>query len=203
MNSFFYQILRKASDMIYSDEVRKRNIINRKSFVRNRKLTFPIVVSMILNMMTKTAQIEVDNFFETVLEDEKSVTKQAFFKARKNISPEAFKELFHMTNDMIIQKNKIRRYKGYRIFAVDGSELRIEKNKSTEKYFRQRTNSAENKTSARISDFVLDAQIGSLETDEREMAVSNISCFSGFFNSKDIVVFDRGYPSRKMISVRY
>ena len=207
MNNFFYQILKKASDMIYSDEFKKRNITNEKSFIRNRKLTFPIVVSMILNMMTKTAQIEVDNFFEIVLENEKSITKQAFFKARKNISPEAFKELFRMTNDIIIQKNKIRRYKGYRIFAVDGSELRIEKNKSTEKYFRQRANSAENKTSARISvlydvisDFVLDAQIGSLETDEREMAVSNISCFSGYFNSKDIVVFDRGYPSRKMIS---
>ena len=54
--------------MIYSNEFRKKNITNKKSFVRNRKLTFPIVVSMILNMMTKTAQIEVDNFFETVLE---------------------------------------------------------------------------------------------------------------------------------------
>ena len=157
--------------------------------------------------MTKTAQIEANNFFETVLEDEKSVTKQALFKSRKNISPGVFQELFRMTNDMIIQKNKIRRYKGYRIFAVDGSELRIEKNKSTEKYFIQRANSAENKTSARISvlydvisDFVLDAQIGSLETDEREMAVRNIIYFSRFFNSKDIVIFDRGYPSRKMIS---
>ncbi len=33
MNSFFYQIIRKASDMIYSDEFRKKNITNKKSFV--------------------------------------------------------------------------------------------------------------------------------------------------------------------------
>ena len=60
----------------------------------------------------------MDNFFETVLEHEKSATEQAFFKERKNISSKAFKELFCMTNDMIIQKNKIGRYKDYRIFLM-------------------------------------------------------------------------------------
>ena len=50
------------------------------------------------NLLTRTMQIELDDFFVNVLDaDTESVTKQAFFKARKNILPDAFKELFLMT----------------------------------------------------------------------------------------------------------
>ena len=34
-----------------------------------------------------------------------------------------------MTRDMVLNKNKIKRHKGYRILAIDGSELRLDKTK--------------------------------------------------------------------------
>lgn len=130
MNQFFYQITRKASELINSDDYCKRNITKQAAFTRNRKLTFPVMVVLLLNLLTRTMQIELDDFFENVLEaDNDSVTKQAFFKARKNILPDAFKELFLMTRDMVLSNNKIKRHKGYRIFAIDGSELRLDKTK--------------------------------------------------------------------------
>ena len=38
MNQFFYQITRKASDLINSDDYRERNITRQTAFTRNRKL---------------------------------------------------------------------------------------------------------------------------------------------------------------------
>ena len=205
MNQFFYQITRKASDLINSDDYRERNITRQTAFTRNRKLSFPVMIVLLLNFLTRTMQIELDDFFANVLDaGTDSVTKQAFFKARKNILPDAFKELFLMTRDMILNKNKIKRHKGYRILAIDGSELRLDKNKEI---FLPRNHSPENKTNAEISllydvisHYVIDAQIGSIGVCEREYAKKNLAYFSSVCDEKDIVIFDRGYPSRDMIA---
>ena len=208
MNQFFYQITRNASELINSDDYRKRNIIKQTAFTRNRKLTFPVMIVLMLNLLTRTMQIELDDFFANVLDtDTDSVTKQAFFKARKNILPDAFKELFLMTRDMVLSKNKIKRYKGYRVLAIDGSELRLNKTKENKDIFVPQSRSAENKTNARISllydvisNYVIDAQIGSIGISERDYAIKNLAHFSSICDEKDIVIFDRGYPSRDMIA---
>ncbi len=107
MNQFFYQITRKASELINSDNYRERNITKQTAFTRNRKLTFPVMIVLLLNFLTRTMQIELDDFFANVLDaSTNSVTKQAFFKARKNILPDAFKELFLMTRDMVLNKKR-------------------------------------------------------------------------------------------------
>lgn len=208
MNQFFFQITHKASELINSDDYRKRNITKQSAFTRNRKLTFPVMIVLLLNLLTRTMQIELDDFFENVLDaDNDSVTKQAFFKSRKNILPDAFKELFFMTRDMVLNKNKIKRHKGYRILAIDGSELRLDKTKNNIDIFVPRGNASDNKTNAKISllydvisNYVIDAQIGSIDISEREYAKKNLSCFSTLCDEKDIIIFDRGYPSREMIA---
>ncbi|MBD8913279.1 MAG: IS4 family transposase [Ruminococcus bicirculans] len=209
MNQFFYQITRKASDLINSDDYRERNITRQTAFTRNRKLSFPVMIVLLLNFLTRTMQIELDDFFANVLDaGTDSVTKQAFFKARKNILPDAFKELFLMTRDMVLNKNKIKRHKGYRILAIDGSELRLDKTKENKDIFLPRNHSPENKTNAEISllydvisHYVIDAQIGSIGVCEREYAKKNLAHFSSICDEKDIVIFDRGYPSRDMIAI--
>lgn len=153
-------------------------------------------------------QIELDEFFDRVLgKANDSITKQAFFKSRKNIAFNAFKELFHITRDAVFSENKIKRYKGYRLFAIDGSELRLCKTKENKDIFSVRTNAAKNKSNARISmlydvvsGFVIDAEIGSIDIDERTYAKNNLSYFSSVCNKKDIVIFDRGYPSKDMVA---
>lgn len=208
MNQFFGKMITNASTLIYSAEYKERNILKKTAFTRNRKLTFPIIISLILNMLSRTTQIEIDDYFDKVLcKQTESVTSQAFFKARKNVSSNAFKELFFMSRKMSFDENKIKRYKGYRVFAIDGSELRLNKTRENSDVFSTRNNAAENKFNARISllhdvvsNFVIDAQIGSIDTDERTYAMRNLEYFSEVCNEKDIVIFDRGYPSAKMIS---
>lgn len=208
MNQFFYQITRRASELINSDDYRGKNVIKQTAFTRNRKLTFPVMIVLLLNLLTRTMQIEIDDFFANVLDaDTDSVTKQAFFKARKNILPDAFQELFLMSRDMVLSNYKIKRHKGYRILAIDGSELRLDKTKDNKDIFVPQSRCAENKTNARISllydvisDYVIDAQIGSIGVSEREYAMKNFACFSSICDEKDIVICDRGYPSRDMIA---
>ena len=48
MNQFFYQITRKVSEIVNSDDYRKRNITRKTAFTRNRKLTFPVMIVLIL-----------------------------------------------------------------------------------------------------------------------------------------------------------
>lgn len=195
MNQFFYQITRKASDLINSDDYRERNITRQTAFTRNRKLSFPVMIVLLLNFLTRTMQIELDDFFANVLDaGTDSVTKQAFFKARKNILTDAFKELFLMTRDMVLNKNKIKRHKGYRILAIDGSELRLDKNKENKDIFLPRNHSPENKTNAEISllydvisHYVIDAQIGSIGVCEREYAKKNLAYFSSICDEKDMI----------------
>lgn len=136
------------------------------------------------------------------------MTKQAFFKARKNILPDAFKELFLMTRDMVLNKKKIKRHKGYRILAIDGSELTLQRIRDNQEIFAQGNGSAKNKTNAEISllydvisGYVIDAQIGSIGVNERDYAKKSLTYFSSICDEKDIVIFDRGYPSRDMIAV--
>ena len=208
MNQFFYQITRKSSELINSDDYRERNITKQTAFTRNRKLTFPVMIVLLLNFLTRTMQIELDDFFANVLDaSTDSVTKQAFFKARKNILPDAFKELFLMTRDLVLNKNKIKRHKGYRILAIDGSELTLQRTRDNQEIFAQGNGSAKNKTNAEISllydvisGYVIDAQIGSIGVNEREYAKKNLAYFSSICDEKDIVIFDRGYPSRDMIA---
>lgn len=209
MNQFFYQITRKASELINSDDFRNRSITKQTAFSRNRKLTFPVMIVLLLNFLTRTMQIELDDFFANVLDaGTDSVTKQAFFKARKNILPDAFKELFLMTRDMVLNKNKIKRHKSYRILAIDGSELTLQRTRDNQEIFKPGNGSAKNKTNAEISllydvisGYVIDAQIGSIGVNERDYAKKNLAYFSSICDEKDIVIFDRGYPSRDMISV--
>ncbi len=81
MNQFFYQITRKASEIVNSDDYRKRNITRKTAFTRNRKLTFPVMIVLILNFLTRTMQIELDDFFANVLDaDLDSVTKKKYGK---------------------------------------------------------------------------------------------------------------------------
>lgn len=51
-----------------------------------------------------------------------------------------------------------------------------------------------------VSNYVIDAQIGSIGISKRDYAIKNLAHFSSICDEKDIVIFDRGYPSRDMIA---
>ena len=51
----------------YSDDYRERNITKQTAFTRNRKLTYPVMIVLLLNFLTSTMQIELDDFFRVCI----------------------------------------------------------------------------------------------------------------------------------------
>lgn len=172
-----------------------------ESFTRARNMGFKGIIGMCLNFIKKALQLEIDNYMElTDSKIEKPITKQAFSKARQNISPDAFDYLFQMTVETVFEENEIKRYKGYRIFAVDGTELQIPKTKETVKFFTQdRGSTSPRAIVSMLCDVLSDANIKDTTVDERSLAMEHLEYFKTYHRKKDIVIFDRGYPSKKLI----
>ena len=93
-----------------------------KDNTRNRKLPFEKVVAAILSFQGGTLNRELMVFFDL---NSASPTTSAFVQQRAKILPAAFESLFHHFTDRICEQ---KTYNGYRLFAVDGSDLQIAAN---------------------------------------------------------------------------
>ena len=93
-----------------------------KDNTRNRKLPFEKVVAAILSFQGGTLNRELMDFFDL---NSASPTTSAFVQQRAKILPAAFESLFHHFTDRICEQ---KTYNGYRLFAVDGSDLQIAAN---------------------------------------------------------------------------
>ncbi|HZK71775.1 MAG TPA: hypothetical protein VFD03_09740 [Clostridia bacterium] len=95
-------------------------------FTRNGKMSFKETISFMLNMVKKTMQVELNDFFETVLKKDYTISKQAYSEVRQKIDPKAFIELNNRINEVIYHEcNEFELWKGYRLSAIDGSVLEI------------------------------------------------------------------------------
>lgn len=94
-----------------------------RDFTRNRKFTFDETIKALLGMRGNTLDKELDDFYDSAGFD---ATSSAFVQQRNKIHPYAFETLFHAFNDMC---NDNRMHNGYRIYAIDGTDLNIPYNK--------------------------------------------------------------------------
>jgi len=86
-------------------------------------------VLVLMNFLKHALQYELDAFFAELAGGEvpvREVTKSAFSQARRKLNPEAFVEL----NDVVVahfyaKAPTVRRWRGYRLLAVDGTTLRL------------------------------------------------------------------------------
>lgn len=88
-------------------------------FTRRRKLPFSDVIMIILSMAGCPIREELLDYFDYGID---TATASAFVQARAKILPEAFEELLHLFNKAYPCNET---YKGYRLIAVDGSDLNI------------------------------------------------------------------------------
>lgn len=105
-----------------------------KDFTRERKLPFKQVLKSVLSMTGKSIRGELMDYFDL---SSSMPTVSAFVQQRNKIDPRAFEALFHsFTNSIDEQK----RFKGYRLLAVDGSDLHTPTNKDEKESFYEGTN---------------------------------------------------------------
>jgi hypothetical protein len=138
------------------------------------------------------------------------MTQQAFSLARQKIKWEAFLILliFTVNTHYRINKNQIKKWNGLRLHAIDGSKMSLPNDKPLREYFG--TSGAGNTSPTAqgsmlydiLNDIVVDAQIEPMATDERTMAYKHIKQLTeleSFKEWKELVIFDRGYPSFELI----
>lgn len=203
--NLFLQCVEESQRLINDMNFLDRSRILPKYFSRNRKMNFMKIIGCLLNFIRKSLSLEIRNFQELIGYEGLSMSKQAFSKARQHIKPEAFKELVQVSSETFLNSNRIKKYNGFRVFAIDGTELEIDPSKENVKYFGLR-GSSEKACRARASvlcevfdGVLIDTLIASSSTSERELAMEHIEYFSKFSNKKDIIILDRGYPSKAFI----
>jgi len=121
-----------------------------QAFTRRRKVGLLGVLSIILNMVRKTTQVELDEYLERIDPGgEMMYTKQSFAEARQNLRPEVFTRL----NDVLIQgyyaDGDYARYRGFRLLAVDGSVMELPNTPALREQYGAAENQSEYGTLAR------------------------------------------------------
>ena len=174
-----------------------------RNFVRERILTFPVLVLYFINQAKKTLQVSLDEFCN--MTDLLSVTKQAFSKARQKLSPSTFILLNRKLIEEFYTDNEYLTWEGYRLIAVDGSDLQLPQNSQLKEEFGTAKNqSGPTLVMAKVSyaydvlnHLTIDSQIDYAKTSERDLAVKHIEAIeqNNHDSTKDLYIFDRGYPS--------
>ena len=148
-------------------------------------------------------QRELDSFYKEVKGADfniRHVTKGAFSQARAKLKPEAFVEMNENINETFYSEAPYLIWRGLRLVGGDGSTLNLPQSENITKEFRQDgygPNADHQKTLAIISILydvlnlvVIDAQISSRATGERELLVNQLKKLK----QDDLLLLDRGYP---------
>lgn len=178
-------------------------------FSRESKMGFKETVLFIMSMVKKSLQLELDSFFEKILNKDFSVTKQAYLEARKKIKPELFIQLNDKINEVIYQEadDGYETWNGYRLSAIDGSILEIPDTEELRNEFGFIKN--QNKEVARakasciydvVNKIVIKSVIDRYDTPEREMAKQMILKMLPNKKRKELILFDRGYPAAELMA---
>lgn len=93
-----------------------------KDFTRQRKLSFETIIKFLISMGGNSIYKEL---LESQGYDANTATTSAFVQQRDKILPAAFEFLLH---ELTQSHAKIKKYKGYRLLAVDGSDMQIPQN---------------------------------------------------------------------------
>lgn len=193
-------ILKETNNLITSDEYKEAYSLGN---------SFSNTVHFICSALRKSISSEIDNFIEehTYL-NFPNITKQAFSKARQNISPEAFNELCRLFVEKFYSlKKNLNTWNGFNILAIDGTSLQVPDTEECGKYFGLSSNQNKTRTAVAtasalydvLNDIIVDARITKYKTSERYIAKQHIEVLVNRIPSKNsIVIFDRGYPSYDM-----
>ena len=104
-----------------------------KNFTRKRKLSFMDTVKAIIIMEGNSLNKELCDIFNFNT-DGSFISKSAFVQRRNRIKPEAFEAAFRIFNERTAC-NDLNLYDGYRLLAVDGSDVNIALNENSPTYF--------------------------------------------------------------------
>lgn len=168
-------------------------------FTRQRALPLNALVPLLLNLRKGTLRDELDQFFET-LNDEalarRTVSEAAFCRARQKLKPDALVRLNDALMDGANAHIAQRRWRTFRVLAVDGSTARLPNTPAIAAHFGGPRGSGVplarfSRLYDVLNDRVLQADMAPYDTGERELAARYLLDAQ----PDDLFLYDRGYPA--------
>ena len=173
----------------------------------NCKMDFKNLIMFGLNFVKKSLQIELNSFFETIKGVENGITKQSYSEARQKISPTAFIKMADNITAWYYGDDDFKTFNGYRLSAIDGSILELNNSERLRDAFGYAEGKTVKLARAKASgiydienDMMITSKITTYTTGEREIAIELIEKLKTMGLKNDLILFDRGYPSRNFIS---
>ena len=171
----------------------------RRDFTRDRKLPFREVISVLLCMEGGSLTGELLRHFGY---SQHTASSSAFIQQRQKLNEFAFPSLFDL---FVKNTDKERLYKGYRLFAADGSDIQIPANhQETDTYFPGSNGQAPYSLLHldAVYDLLLhtyvDAMVcGRQNSDERGTLCKMVD---RSFAEKALIIADRGYESYNLMA---
>lgn len=206
----------KTSSQELKEKYRKRET----DFTRERKLTYKIMLLLLLQKWVKSLQLRLNELVLTLEERIQTLTAQAFSKAREKLTPEVFLELNKevLINRYYDIKENLAWYNTFwnlRILAIDGSKIRLpEEEKIQEVYWTTKvvnrnkeesfyTNWLLSTLHDPLNDLALDYILERWNYSERALAIKHVQNLKNLQNieEKDLIILDRWYFSIFLFSV--
>jgi len=161
-----------------------------KDFTRDRKLPFSTTLKILLSMGGNSLSRELLEHFDYSVD---TATSSAFIQARHKVLPSALQTIFQK---FALQTKHVKKYRGYRILAHDGSDINLPSNPNdTDTHQGYGINLLHlNAFYDVLNKVYLGANLqGKRKTDERASLIEMVG--NTCFPDKTIVLGDRGYES--------
>ncbi len=195
---------------IYDERTRMlcRNNMETKLFSRDRKITFSDLLLLTLNKQGRNVSFEIRDYEINKKGEQKvNYSDEAYLKQRRQLNPEVFKELNRgYLKDFYNEKKYVKKYKGYVVWAIDGSKIEVTNTEQNRKELGSVTGGSAKK--GRIARALLsgaydvynkfygDVQVCHIKTYEGKIAYKNIEeCVKINKNGKNLFVLDRNYAA--------
>lgn len=176
-------------------------------FSRKRKLTFEHIVLFILRLNKKTLSTDLENYFEE-LKSKLTCTVSAFTLQRVKLEP----LFFRIWNDVLcvnyysVLSGKVKRWRGFFVYACDGSSLTLTNRPDLQAYFGGQKVPGGYKVIAKtfycfdvLNKLVIHSAINPYRYSEFQMACDFIN--SGRLKSDYLMIFDRFYSAYNIVAL--
>lgn len=202
------KLIQRLREQIRQPGLCSRHRRRPQDFSRECRLTFPVLVILLLQKSLKSLQARLHEYVrQLALGVEGSLSPGAVTHARAKMSAQVFVELNRQAVLPTVygEENRelVQRWRGHRVLGVDSSVVRLPKNEAVGQKYGWMECSQEHTASQRyaqgrmsvlydlLNEVALDASLAAWKMGEEELAYGHLGCVE----PDDIVITDRGYTS--------
>ena len=175
------------------------------SFSRTRKLPFDKLVLLIAKLCKRTLSLEIEDFLKEMNIDT-SCTTSAYVQQRSKLN-ESFFYCWNMVlwfNFYLHYGANVKRWKGYRVIAGDGSSVSLVNNKALREYFGGQRNQRTDFVLGKVyycydvlNEMILFPRLSPYRYPEVEMAYESID----YLESDMLMIYDRNFANYKTVAL--